>query len=183
MDKTKENIAAEAADVLRELMEKASLRRGDILVIGCSTSEVVGGVIGKDSSSDAAEAIYSAVAPLLAEKGVFLAAQCCEHLNRALVVERECAEKYGLTEVCVKPQPHAGGYWATRVYAEMSEPTMVESVAAHAGVDIGLTLIGMHLRAVAVPVRTATSKIGNAVVVTAKTRPKLIGGERAVYPR
>ena len=175
-------IRSEAASVLGELLEVAGLRRGDILVIGCSTSEVVGGMIGKNSSSDAATAIWDAVAPVLAEKGIFLAAQCCEHLNRALVVERACAEKYGLCEVCVRPQPHAGGSWATKVYDSMNDPVMVESIAAHAGIDIGLTLIGMHLRPVAVPVRTTQRTVGFAAVTTARTRPKLIGGARAVYP-
>lgn len=178
----KEKIKAEAQAVLEELLESASLRAGDILVVGCSTSEVVGGTIGKNSSADAAEAIYEAIAPVLADRGIWLAAQCCEHLNRALVVERECAERYGLDEVCVRPQPHAGGSWATKVYDSMNDPFMVERISAHAGIDIGLTLIGMHLRPVAVPVRTKQRTIGCAAVVTARTRPKLIGGARAVYP-
>lgn len=178
----KEQISSEARAVLCELLETAGLRRGDILVVGCSTSEVVGGRIGKNSSSDVADAIYGAFAPVLSEKGIFLAAQCCEHLNRALVVERACAEKYGLCEVCVLPAPHAGGSWATKVYGSMTDPVMVESIAAHAGIDIGLTLIGMHLRPVAVPVRTAQRTIGAATVVTARTRARLIGGARAIYP-
>lgn len=175
-------IGSEARAVLDGLLASAGLSRGDILVIGCSTSEVVGGQIGKSSSADAAAAIYDAVAPVLAEKGIFLAAQCCEHLNRALVVERACAEKYCLDEVCVRPQPHAGGSWATKVYDSFANPVMVERIAAHAGIDIGLTLIGMHLRPVAVPVRTEQRTVGSAAVVTARTRPKLIGGARAVYP-
>lgn len=177
-----ERIKAEAEAVLDELLDAASLRRGDILVVGCSTSEVVGGVIGKNSSAEAAAAIYEAIAPKLRERGVYLAAQCCEHLNRALVVERECAEKYGLCEVCVLPRPHAGGSWATCVYGAMDDPVMVESISAHAGIDIGLTLVGMHLRPVAVPVRTKQDSILNARVVCARTRPKLIGGIRAEYP-
>lgn len=178
----KEKIKSEAQAVLEELLESASLRAGDILVVGCSTSEVVGGTIGKNSSADTAEAIYEAIAPVLADRGIWLAAQCCEHLNRALVVERECVERYGLDEVCVRPQPHAGGSWATKVYDSMNDPVMVERISAHAGIDIGLTLIGMHLRPVAVPVRTKQRTIGCAAVVTARTRPKLIGGARAVYP-
>lgn len=177
-----ERIKAEAAAVADELLDAAALRRGDILVVGCSTSEVVGGVIGKNSSADAAAAIYAAIAPKLEERGIYLAAQCCEHLNRALVVERECAEKYSLCEVCVLPRPHAGGSWATCVYGSMKDPVMVESVSAHAGIDIGLTLIGMHLRPVAVPVRTKHERILEARVVCARTRPKLIGGIRAEYP-
>lgn len=177
-----ERIKAEAEAVLDELLDVASLRRGDILVVGCSTSEVVGGVIGKNSSAEAAAAIYEAIAPKIRERGVYLAAQCCEHLNRALVVERECAEKYGLCEVCVLPRPHAGGSWATCVYGAMDDPVMVENISAHAGIDIGLTLVGMHLRPVAVPVRTKQDSILNARVVCARTRPKLIGGIRAEYP-
>ncbi len=177
-----ERIKSETEAVVGELLDTASLRRGDILVVGCSTSEVVGGVIGKNSSSEAAVAIYEAIAPKLEKSGVYLAAQCCEHLNRALVVERECAEKYGLCEVCVLPRPHAGGSWATCAYGSMKDPVMVESVSAHAGIDIGLTLIGMHLRPVAVPVRINQEYILEARVVCARTRPKLIGGIRAEYP-
>lgn len=179
---TTEQIKAGTRAVLDELLEAAALRAGDILAVGCSTSEVVGGTIGKNSSEEAAGAIYEAIAPVLAQKGIWLAAQCCEHLNRALVVERECAERYGLCEVCVRPRPHAGGSWAARAYDSMKDPVVAERIAAHAGIDIGLTLIGMHLRPVAVPVRTATRTIGLAPVVTARTRPKLIGGARAEYP-
>ena len=179
---TDERIKAETQAVVDDLLETAALRRGDILVVGCSTSEVVGGTIGKNSSANAAEAIYNAIAPTLAQRGIWLAAQCCEHLNRALVVERECADIDRLDEVCVRPQAHAGGSWATKVYDSMKDPVMVEHIAAHAGIDIGLTLLGMHLRPVAVPVRTAQRTIGLATVVTARTRPKLIGGARAVYP-
>lgn len=177
-----EKVRRETEAVLRELLETAKLRPGNILVIGCSTSEIAGGTIGKNCSAEAADAVFDAVKPILDEKGIFLAAQCCEHLNRALVVERACAEKYQLCEVCVKPQPHAGGSWATRAYAGAEDPVMVENVQAHAGMDIGLTLIGMHLRPVAVPVRCVQRTIGAAAVVTARTRPKLIGGERAKYP-
>lgn len=171
-----------AEKVLAELLAEAKLKRGDILVIGCSTSEVVGGRIGKASSAEAAEAILAAVKPMLDAEGIYLAAQCCEHLNRAVIVERECMEKYDLTEVCVMPQPHAGGSWATKVWSALSSPVAVESISAHAGIDIGLTLIGMHLKAVAVPVRVSLSRIGNATITCARTRPKLIGGCRAVYP-
>ena len=176
-----DKVKHEAETVLTELLAEAKLKKGDILVIGCSTSEVAGGRIGKDSSAEAAEAIFAAVKPILDEKGIFLAAQCCEHLNRALVVERECAEKYGLDVVCVRPAPKAGGSFATAVFAALEHPVAVETVRAHAGIDIGLTLIGMHLKAVAVPVRVSLSKIGNATITCARTRPKLIGGERAVY--
>ena len=156
--------------------------RGGIVVVGCSTSEVVGGSIGKASSMPAAAAIYHGIAPVLAQAGVFLAAQCCEHLNRALIVEREAAEKFGYEPVCVIPQPKAGGSFATAVWKRMKDPVPVEQVRASAGLDIGCTLIGMHLKEVAVPLRLAVKHIGEAPVSAARTRPKLIGGVRAVYP-
>jgi uncharacterized protein (TIGR01440 family) len=176
-----ELIKKQAADAVSELLEVSGLRAGDMLVIGCSSSEVVGEHIGKGSSMEAAEAIYAAVAPLLAEKGIYLVAQCCEHLNRALIMERACAEKYGYEIVCVQPHPHAGGSFATTVYANAADPVAVEHVRAHAGLDIGGTLIGMHLKRVAVPLRLENNRIGEALIVAARTRPKFIGGARAVY--
>lgn len=178
----KKEIQAQAAQAVSELLAVANLRSGDIFVVGCSSSEVAGGTIGKASSLEAARAIYDAVAPLLSQKGVYLAAQCCEHLNRALVVERACAEKYGLEIVCVKPHPHAGGSFATVAYEGADDPVLVEHIKAHAGLDVGGTLIGMHLRHVAVPVRLSLDRIGNARLLCARTRPKFIGGVRAVYP-
>ena len=177
-----EQIKIQTENALRELLEAARLRRGDMLVIGCSSSEVMGEHIGKGSSMEAAEAIRCAVMPLLQEQGVYLVAQCCEHLNRALIMERECAEKYGYEIVNVLPQPHAGGSFATTVYEHMNDPVAVECVRAHAGLDIGGTLIGMHLRAVAVPVRLSVKQIGQAPILCARTRPKFIGGIRARYP-
>lgn len=174
-------IKSDAALAIRELIEASGISSGEILVIGCSSSELTGGTIGKASAPEAAEALLDAIYPLLEEKGIFLAAQCCEHLNRAIIIERECAKKYQLDEVCVVPQPKAGGSFATAVYKRMSEPVAVEAIKAHAGIDIGSTLIGMHLRCVAVPVRLSLSKIGEANIVCARTRPKYIGGERAKY--
>ena len=171
--------AAEAA--VRELLDTAKLTRGQILVVGCSSSEVVGARIGKNSSMEAAVAIADAIMPLLRERGVYLAAQCCEHLNRALIVERACAEQYGLDSVWVKPQPHAGGSFATTVWDHMEDPVAVECIRAHAGMDIGGTLIGMHLRRVAVPVRLSVNRIGEAPVLFARTRPAYVGGPRAIY--
>ena len=172
-------IKAQAETAVRELLAAAKLRRGDIFVVGCSSSEVVGERIGKGSSAEAARAIYEGIAPVLAEEGIYLAAQCCEHLNRALIIERACAEAYGLDIVCVKPQPHAGGSFATTVYDNATDPVAVEHIRAHAGLDIGGTLIGMHLKRVAVPVRLSLDHIGNAILLAARTRPKYIGGERA----
>ena len=174
-------IAEQAKSAVRELIEVSGLRKGQVLVVGCSSSEIVGETIGHGSSLDAAKAVFDAVMPLLAEKGIFLAAQCCEHLNRALIVERACAEQYGLDEVCVIPQPKAGGSFATLAWGGFCEPVAVEHIKAHAGLDIGGTLIGMHLRDVAVPVRLAQKKIGEAPLLAARTRPKFIGGSRAKY--
>lgn len=178
-----EKIKNDAKIAITELLEASSLSKGDILVIGCSSSEMIGGTIGKNSAPEAADALLDAIYPILSQKGIFLAAQCCEHLNRAIIIERECAEKYGLDEVCAVPQPKAGGSFATAVYNKMNDPVAVESIKAHAGIDIGSTLIGMHLKAVAVPVRLSVSKIGEAYIVCARTRPKFIGGERTVYKK
>ena len=130
---------------------------------------------------EAAEAVWEGIVPILSEQGIRLAAQCCEHLNRALIVERETTEKYGYEPVNVRPWAHAGGSFATAVWEHMEDPVAVEHIRAHAGMDIGDTLIGMHLRDVAVPVRLEVKKIGQANLVCARTRPKYIGGERAQY--
>ncbi len=175
------SITQAAKTAVRELIDTAKLTSGQILVVGCSSSEMVGERIGKGSSMEAAVALYEAIAPLLAERSIYLAAQCCEHLNRAIIVERTCAERYGLDVVWVKPQPHAGGSFATTVWEHMSDPVAVQSVQAHAGMDIGSTLIGMHLRRVAVPVRLSVERIGEAGLVCARTRPPYIGGPRAMY--
>ncbi len=171
--------AAEAA--VCELIEVAALKPGQLLVVGCSSSEMIGERIGKHSSKEAAEALYSALAPILKKHGIFLAAQCCEHLNRALIMERACAEKYGYDPVWVKPQPKAGGSFATTAWENMDDPVAVETIRAHAGLDVGSTLIGMHLRRVAVPVRLAVKTIGSAALTAARTRPAYIGGPRAEY--
>lgn len=164
-----------------ELIKASELRAGDIFVVGCSSSEIVGGRIGKSSSLEAAEAVYGGIAPILKEEGVFLAVQCCEHLNRALIVERACAERYGYDAVCVCPKPKAGGSLAYTAWQNFEAPVAVEHIRAHAGLDIGGTLVGMHLREVAVPVRLSLSKIGEAAILAARTRPKYIGGPRAQY--
>lgn len=176
-----EEISAQAAQAVRELTEAAGLKAGDLLVIGCSSSEIVGQRIGKGSSRGAAQAVYDAVGPFLKEKGIWLAAQCCEHLNRALILEEEAAERFGYEPVNVRPWEHAGGSFATVVWENLARPTAVERVRARAGMDIGDTLIGMHLREVAVPVRLSVKKIGQANLVCARTRPRYIGGERARY--
>lgn len=176
-----EEIKRQAANAVRELLAAAELKKGSILVIGCSSSEIVGEQIGHGSSVEAAEAVYEAVAPILREQGIYLAAQCCEHLNRAIIMEAACADKYGYEPVCVVPQPKAGGSFATTVWKNAQAPVAVERVRAHAGMDIGGTLIGMHLREVAVPVRLTEKRIGEALLLCARTRPKFIGGARAHY--
>ena len=176
-----EQIKEQAENAVRELLEVSKLQPGDLLVIGCSSSEIMGERIGKGSSMEAAQAVYEGIAPVLEEKGILLAAQCCEHLNRALIVERSTAEKFGYEPVNVRPWAHAGGSFATTVWEHMEQPAAVEHIRAHAGMDIGDTLIGMHLREVAVPVRLSIRKIGAASLVCARTRPKFVGGERARY--
>ena len=177
-----EPIVEQSRKMIIEFLDEAKLCAGQILVVGCSSSEIVGEKIGKGSDFNAAKAVFEGIYPVLKEKGIYLAAQCCEHLNRALIVERECAERYGYDEVCVKPQPKAGGSFATTAYESFSSPAALEHIKAHAGIDIGGTLIGMHLRDVAVPVRISVNTLGQARVLFAKTRPKYIGGVRAVYP-
>ena len=174
-------IAKQTETVMDEIMEATGIKAGQICVVGCSSSEIVGSRIGKGSSYEAARAVFEVICKKLEEKGIYLAAQCCEHLNRAIVIEEDAAEKYGLEVVAAIPQPKAGGSFATLTYENLKSPVLVESVKAHAGIDIGGTLIGMHLRAVAVPVRLSVSKIGEANILCARTRPKYIGGERAKY--
>ena len=181
MEFTLDELTEQAAQAVRELLDTAGLRAGDIFVVGCSSSEITGGRIGKASSLEAAEAVLRGIWPILGEQGIWLAAQCCEHLNRALIIEEACARQYGYDPVCVVPQPKAGGSFATAVWRSFERPVAVEHIRAHAGLDIGGTLIGMHLRDVAVPVRLSLDHIGSAILLCARTRPKLIGGSRAVY--
>ena len=176
-----DEIQAQAAAVVRELLAVAKCEEGDILVVGCSSSEVQNHKIGSYSNADIGRVIYEAIADEAARAGLYVAAQCCEHLNRSLIIEREAAKTYGYPRVNVIPQLKAGGSFATAAYAAMKEPVAVEHVSAAAGIDIGDTLIGMHLAPVAVPVRTQTRQIGNAHVVCARTRAKFVGGVRAVY--
>ena len=176
-----ELIKQQAKNAVSELLSVANLKQGDILVVGCSSSEIVGATIGHGSSMEAAEAVFEAIYPILKEQGIYLAAQCCEHLNRALIIERTCARAYGLEEVCVVPQPKAGGSFATTAWKNFDAPVAVEEIRAQAGIDIGGTLIGMHLCRVAVPVRLNENRIGDAALLAARTRPKYIGGIRAKY--
>ena len=171
----------QAAVVAQELIEATRLQAGQLLVIGCSSSEIVGSRIGKGSSKDAAEAVWSGMSPVLQKAGISVCVQCCEHLNRALVIERRDAERFGYEIVNVIPQLHAGGAFAVTAYENFDDPVVVEHVKADAGIDIGGVLIGMHLKHVAVPVRLNERSLGQAMLLCARTRPKYIGGWRAQY--
>ena len=180
MEKVMDELRVNAEKATRQLLEAAKLHAGDIFVVGCSSSEVMGGNIGKASSPEVAKAILQGILPVLQEKGIYLAAQCCEHLNRTLIVEREAVQDPEQI-VSVIPQVHAGGSFAVAAWEAFREPTAVHTVRAAAGLDIGDTLIGMHLRRVAVPVRLDVKKLGEANLVAARTRPPFVGGSRAVY--
>ena len=174
-------IGEEAYRAAKELIEIAQPKENEILVVGCSTSEVAGAGIGSFSSPELAEVVFGGIYQAVQEAGLYLAAQCCEHLNRAIILEEEAALRYGYEPVNVIPQPKAGGSFATAAYKAFEHPVAVEHIKAHLGMDIGDTLIGMHLKDVAVPVRIRTTEIGDGHVVCARTRPKFIGGGRAVY--
>lgn len=174
-----EEIKEQAGQAVRELCEIAGLQKGSIFVVGCSTSEVCGDKIGTNSNVEAADALVQGVYEVLQEKGIYLAAQCCEHLNRAIVVELEAVPFSEIVNVI--PQPKAGGSFATKTYEILKNPVVVEEIKADAGIDIGATLIGMHIKKVAVPVRLQNHIIGLAQVTAARSRAKFIGGERAVY--
>lgn len=172
-------ISKQCIQAVTELCEAAGLKNGQILVVGCSSSEVLGKRIGSFSSEETAKEIYDALQSVLKPRGIYLAAQCCEHLNRAIIVEQEAVLG---AEICnVVPRPNAGGSFATAAYGDMKAPVALEAIKADAGLDIGNTLIGMHLKHVAVPVRLTVKQIGEAPLVAARTRPKFIGGCRAVY--
>jgi uncharacterized protein (TIGR01440 family) len=179
-----EKIEKESYQAVSEICEAAHLARGSVFVVGCSTSEVLGQKIGTNTSMDVAEALYRGITRALKERGIALAAQCCEHLNRALVVEREVMERLGLEQVNAIPQPnHAGGAFATAAYQNGADPVLVESLNARAdaGIDIGDTLIGMHIHPVVVPLRISLKSIGEAHITCARRRPKYTGGQRAIY--
>lgn len=172
-------IENQTVNVAKELAEKANLKANNIVVVGCSTSEVVGQNIGSYSTPEVGETIYRALESVFSPMGVYIAAQCCEHLNRAIIVDYSAVR--GAETVNVVPQPKAGGSFATAVYNSIENPVALEEIKADAGIDIGDTLIGMHLKKVAVPVKLENNKIGHARIVAARVRPKFIGGERAVY--
>ncbi len=172
-------IRADAAAAATQLVAAAKLHRGQIVVIGCSSSEVVGHQVGSWSTPEVGQAIYDGLTGVFDPLGIYIAAQCCEHLNRALIVERDALPYAEIVNVV--PQPKAGGSFATACYENFRQPVALEEIRADAGLDIGGTLIGMHLKKVAVPVRLQQRTIGEAMVLAARVRPKFIGGERAYY--
>ena len=174
-----EILKQQAAAAAAEIIEKSGIKPGQILVVGCSTSEILGQKIGTYSSPDAAKAVFEGIYEVANVKGIFVAAQCCEHLNRAIITERSAVPNG--EPVNVMPWPKAGGSFATAAFAAFKDPVALEEIKADAGLDIGFTMIGMHLKKVAVPVRLEQNKIGEALVLAARVRPKFIGGERAKY--
>lgn len=176
-----DNIFNQAKAAAQELLEKSGINKGTVVVIGCSTSEVIGEKIGTSGTVDVAQQIFDGLNSVFEANGIYLAAQCCEHLNRAIIIEKEKADILGLEAVCVVPHPRAGGSFATAAWHTMKNPVAVEEIKADAGIDIGCTLIGMHLKRVAVPLRLENNVIGEAKLSAAKTRAKYIGGERAKY--
>lgn len=176
-----EEFVKQTKEAVKELLEVSKIGKGSVLVVGCSTSEIVGSKIGTNSVPEVAESVCKEILSLTAEKGIYLAAQCCEHLNRAIIIEKAVVERLGLQIVNVVPKAKAGGSFATVAYSLFKDPVAVEYIKADAGLDIGQTLIGMHLKSVAVPVRLKTKNIGEAIVSAARVRPKFIGGERAIY--
>lgn len=178
-ENSRSNVFTQSRTAVEELVKVAKLKAGDVLVAGCSTSEVRGNKIGTDSDPDTAKEIFDGIYPFLKERGIFLAVQCCEHLNRAIVTERDAFPNAEIVNVV--PQKKAGGSLATVAYHSFENPVVLEEIKADAGIDIGGTLIGMHLKKVAVPVRLSIKKIGEAPIICARVRPKFIGGIRAVY--
>ncbi len=174
-----EDIKLSAARAAAQICESAKLSKGQILVVGCSSSEIRGSKMGSDSSPEIGQAVFEGIMSELRPRGIYLAAQCCEHLNRAIIIEKEAI--LGMDIVNVVPQPKAGGSFATAAYKGFLQPVAVEEIKADAGLDIGGTFIGMHLKKVAVPVRLETRHVGEAILLAARTRPKYIGGTRAAY--
>lgn len=176
-----EEIRDKARDAVLEILSQANLQSEDVFVVGCSSSTVCGEGYGKASSMDIAQALFDGIYPELQSRGIILAAQCCEHLNRAIITSKSAAAAQGQERVNVVPQPKAGGSFATITYNNIPEAVAVEHIKADAGMDIGGVLIGMHLREVAVPLNLKNNMIGKAHITAARTRPKFIGGERAHY--
>ncbi|MFW5790309.1 MAG: TIGR01440 family protein [Bacillota bacterium] len=183
MEKDLDKIASNLKTALDDFLAEANLNKGDIVIIGCSTSEIKGNAIGTASSIEIAEKLYPVIREKLDQAGLYAAFQGCEHINRAVTIEQKCQDRYNFEEVTVVPHKSAGGAMAATAYRNMNNPVVVEEITANAGIDIGDTLIGMHLKRVAVPVRMSIDQIGSAHLTAARTRPKLVGGPRAHYPK
>lgn len=175
------DLRQDLAQALNEFEQQVEFSEGELFVVGCSTSEVIGEKIGTAGALDVAQILYEEFLIFAQRNKIFLAFQGCEHINRALTLEAAAAKKYHLEPVSVIPVRTAGGSMSAYAFLQMDEPVIVESIQAHKGIDIGQTLIGMHLKVVAVPIRTSVKYLGKAVITLATTRPKLIGGERAQY--
>lgn len=175
------NLVEDTKAIISDIIERSAIQKGQLFVLGLSSSEVVGGMIGQNSSQEVGEVIVQTVLEELHKVGVFLAVQGCEHLNRALVVERAYALQKDLEIVNVLPSLHAGGSGQLAAFKFMNDPVEVEEVVAHAGLDIGDTSIGMHVKRVQVPLRPIQRELGGAHVTALASRPKLIGGARASY--
>lgn len=176
-----EQLARETQAITRDILEKSAIVTGQVFVLGLSSSEVAGGLIGKNSNAEIGRIIVQAVLEETKKRGLYLAVQGCEHVNRALVVEKEYAERKDLEIVNVLPSLHAGGSGQVAAFELMSDPVEVEEIVAHAGLDIGDTAIGMHVKRVQVPLVPFQRELGGAHVTALASRPKLIGGARAHY--
>ncbi|MCI6156651.1 MAG: TIGR01440 family protein [Peptoniphilaceae bacterium] len=176
-------IGEQVRSAAEELIKAADLKDGDLFVLGCSTSEVHGAHIGKSSSEEIGAEIIRSLLSVLKPRGIALAVQGCEHINRGLTIERSVAERLGFEEVTVVPSLHAGGAASMAAFDQMDDPIVVEHIVAKAGMDIGDTAIGMHVRFVQIPVRLSIKQIGEAHLTALRSRPKLVGGERAIYHR
>ena len=176
-----DEIAKSACGAALELCSKAALKPGQVVIVGCSTSEIAGHNVGTNPDAEIGAVVFGALHCVFSEMGIYVAAQCCEHLNRAVIIEREAAAACDIVNVL--PVPEAGGPFAAAAYAALNDPVAVSSIRADAGIDIGGTLIGMHLKSVAVPLRLDAAHVGKAIVIAARTRPPMIGGARTVYDK
>ena len=178
-----QQVQSQLSQLLNELEQQIQFQPKQLFVIGCSTSEIVGSRIGTSGAIEVAEVLFDEFTKFAQKHGLYLVFQGCEHINRALTMEAEAAQLYSLEPVTVVPAKHAGGSMSAYAFTKFENAVVVEHVRAHSGIDIGQTMIGMHLKEVAIPIRTSIRQIGEAIVTIANTRPKLIGGERAVYIR
>lgn len=178
---TNEQLQQDLSSVLLDLIDKTNLKKGDFFILGGSSSEVIGESIGQATNEEIGDLIVSTCLTILNPLGIHLAVQGCEHINRALTIERAASQQQPFDLVSVVPRPHAGGALATAAYQLMNDPVEIEHLIAKAGLDIGDTHIGMHVKHVQIPIRPLLKELGCAHLSALGTRPKLIGGERAQY--